>query len=1328
MKATICLVAVLFRLPLFGANIPIRLVSVTTQQAEVEYASTIPGACTLSLADNSGLGVTVWDLNGSKFPGADQDIGRPDTFVVLETRKVLLGHRVYQQGSDGKIYSMSLQADAPHTLTVTCGSDSGTLQFATKTIPQGTAYPELSQYCSGSKTWGHCMPAIDWTVSGKDLGYVDAATGALVKRVTGPGESQNYPGTRSTVAFGGVKDQSGTSAWSNVTNALTYRGGTYASTSSNNAKLLLGFGHYGTWNLFGGFYGNGVGTVDDIELQLFASATSGDTISACLTIDGQTCWGGTVTRTPGASLSAIAFGDYPNTGIGSWPSNPWIGPFAGWSTEPLPSHLVAAAPMSATVNGTAVTLAAVNYRNGITFDDEWAAGSPIYIPTSSCTNNICTIASVADTSHLTINESQANLGTQTIQPLNAGVLIWKASGSGSVSLNASFNFAYSLTQDIEGSNGLSEQCSRVATTTSVDAGGKALTGPPHNGFLCWFTTQSVYFWDSTAGSARWLSDNNYTNVAGSSGNFPLTSNPFDTTLPNVWYTWFSGSQCCAGKNFFGKAAYDASFQYQRNNVVWPSAPPQHTTFTYPFGPADLTGTFNSFIASYPAYSAGVSAGVWPSFPVLVGLHPNGFAEFHGKFTQDTVAWIFPYSITGQNFTGAINTYSGNPGCTGTTAFCGRWGSWHTSQPSGNNNYGWVAVGRLTGLPGPNAPTGGPYNIPISQVWRSVDGVTGAWDSNTCVPDAVNSKSCVPGVGTLTYAYNCPADTSAYWHTTQAIANDILTQAGGSGTATFSGQKNCILVMASGQPCTPASNTNAQEISFAPCPWDTGTPKTTASLQDLQVGDTIMDSNDQSASPTIPCRNCEQLTVVQTSGSYPNKQIWLYRAYDPQDGSYSPYNNTGGAAVGKMAHLNGWTPRMTSGNDNVGWWTDFSHPTQWIVSASINGDHGANGHSPSPYILGGYTASGTGYLAQPLTSIMDVATTNTLIQTGYSQNFNRSHAFDSIYATLETYSSATAVNASNDFKRWISDYRTPQTGGGGPGSLGYGVTATVVGGAGHTHVYLLTSPTSTFDFKNSPWYGISGRWLLQDISGPSSSITDSTPSSFCYAYRAGECVSGSAANALYVNAPNIEPSTTCWSQAWDFSAPCVTPSYGVFGQSMMHDAYDPDPEGRRFMRLTGLFNPPYLSAGFEAMKFTPDGRWGLYKSWSASGYRPELFAVRIPTIAADTINRTAFIQMPVELPAGDAVSVRFGYDQSFRCHGVSGSQGNFIAGYNDACVTDGSGAQPFLFASEAQVPTPCPRRCTVNIPAISGRYLYYRIERYNAGVLTYQSPTQRQAVP
>src|SRR5271170_836321 len=127
----------------FSANIPITLVSVTPQQAEIQYTSTIAGACTIVVTDNSPYGVTVWDVSSSKFTNSNQDLSRTDTLVAPsaglsgQARRVLLGHRSAEVGTDGNIYSRSLEADAPHGVAVTCGSDSTATPFifATRTVP-----------------------------------------------------------------------------------------------------------------------------------------------------------------------------------------------------------------------------------------------------------------------------------------------------------------------------------------------------------------------------------------------------------------------------------------------------------------------------------------------------------------------------------------------------------------------------------------------------------------------------------------------------------------------------------------------------------------------------------------------------------------------------------------------------------------------------------------------------------------------------------------------------------------------------------------------------------------------------------------------------------------------------------------------------------------------------------------------------------------------------------------------------------------------------------------------------------------------------------------
>ena len=55
--------------------------------------------------------------------------------------------------------------------------------------------------------------------------------------------------------------------------------------------------------------------------------------------------------------------------------------------------------------------------------------------------------------------------------------------------------------------------------------------------------------------------------------------------------------------------------------------------------------------------------------------------------------------------------------------------------------------------------------------------------------------------------------------------------------------------------------------------------------------------------------------------------------------------------------------------------------------------------------------------------------------------------------------------------------------------------------------------------------------------------------------------------------------------------------------------------------------------------------------------------------------------------------------------------------------------PFQFASEVTTSIPCAAGCSVELPAISQRVLYYRVEyRDNANRVIQLGPTQVAAVP
>jgi hypothetical protein len=71
--------------------------------------------------------------------------------------------------------------------------------------------------------------------------------------------------------------------------------------------------------------------------------------------------------------------------------------------------------------------------------------------------------------------------------------------------------------------------------------------------------------------------------------------------------------------------------------------------------------------------------------------------------------------------------------------------------------------------------------------------------------------------------------------------------------------------------------------------------------------------------------------------------------------------------------------------------------------------------------------------------------------------------------------------------------------------------------------------------------------------------------------------------------------------------------------------------------------------------------------------------------------------------------------------------------NDACIATGSsvitGNQPFYFASENPAGAACTTGCTITIPAISQRILYYQVKfRAANNTVLASSPTTAVVVP
>src|SRR5207253_3912308 len=115
-------------------------------------------------------------------------------------------------------------------------------------------------------------------------------------------------------------------------------------------------------------------------------------------------------------------------------------------------------------------------------------------------------------------------------------------------------------------------------------------------------------------------------------------------------------------------------------------------------------------------------------------------------------------------------------------------------------------------------------------------------------------------------------------------------------------------------------------------------------------------------------------------------------------------------------------------------------------------------------------------------------------------------------------------------------------------------------------------------------------------------------------------------------------------------------------------------------------------------------------------RAELFLAKLPPLPApDSVARNTFVPIRVTLtpPPGVTVNnamVEFGYVEN-------GQPADFYCtSRRETCVATAAAineSTPFAFSSEAPAGAACSTGCTIQIPAIPQRIVYYRVKYRNA---------------
>ncbi len=272
------------------------------------------------------------------------------------------------------------------------------------------------------------------------------------------------------------------------------------------------------------------------------------------------------------------------------------------------------------------------------------------------------------------------------------------------------------------------------------------------------------------------------------------------------------------------------------------------------------------------------------------------------------------------------------------------------------------------------------------------------------------------------------------------------------------------------------------------------------------------------------------------------------------------------------------------------------------------------------------------------------------------------------------------------------------------------------------------------YKLVPNFANSGSRAMKEVSGPAVRLaTDaSTQFQWCVALYAGECYSGSLAGDIYFNAPGIANAfcTYNWSTLLTTTTIpndiCVSPAHATVQAVKMAGIAD-DPQGLQSRVISNALGQYDQQIIFWNSRSVPDGSW-LYTSLAMDS---ALKLIKIPPRSTDTVNRTGYIPISIGLAARagvDNVVVEFGYAEN----GIPGAY--YCTARQESCVAQGATiapTQPFYFASTEAASIqgmPCASGCTVTLPGVSGRMLYYRVDSRNSAGGVVDQQTGVQAVP
>jgi hypothetical protein len=1254
----------------------------TPTQAILTYTAPSDSPCTIQVSESPTLSPLVHDVDPSLFPGANLDSRAGNLTNGLE-RTFVVGARRSDVATDNKLYSRALQANTQHYYQINCDSTSVAGQFMTVNPPLGNTYSDNPPFnAAGFGNYG--WPTIDWT--DQSTVYIDPLTGIAIKRFTTPGAFGYQGGSSGSQGGGALNVQYDSSAtWTNPASITSGNSSTLATTATTNPIFVA----WDNTNLNPdgapviGYYPFAY-SIDSLQLNVFGNGTdsssSNRTVQVCLVFyDSTTCnsaWQNIVvprTLVSGA-VSYPASTVFPNGG--AW---------AGWGvTPPRSSFGVWATTVS--VSGHTVT-----NTNGY-FNTAWQSGAKYFIAGSSCTNSLCTISSVQTNESMTVVESPGSLTNVLGYSAAAGFLVRKSNSTGTVSISVASQYAVSYQNLLPGAGGL-QVCEPNTVTVSYAADGVTPITPVP-GELCLVNAvgpgadevPTLYLLIPSTGEVRFINPLFADVTNGTSDDNFLSGiksvwGAVDPTSPTTFYfSHVYGSGPYAGKVVIVKAQYQTGPEcvFQAYGTGAADPPLYAPNGAYPGGQyhdsvdglsACMLWTNVTLASAGRDLQSQIAAR--SNYKAIFGT-ASGLSNVNGGkglvalgASSEGPALLYVFDLSTGNLVSASDTFSTYPL---------RWTAVHAAAQQASDRFMGIASSNGLGyysnyVPDPTQFRG-PYTTTPTMMFRG-----GVWSANTSIP----------------------ADTSINIACPAGLQPALVAQgATGNNCIEFQAKMAC-----NTNPYTGGSSGQTEAQAF-PCPYNSSY----SMLSPIGPGDFIRNLAALQSGGTVPY---EYLQIVQATSLGSNN--WLFVASRvatsgrPCDPNYP----------NPEAWLNGWTAVTVSRCDS-----DFFTDTTNL----------AGGYSP--VLTGSHYTSGVGSNGENPTTVTAGAQGNPHYSAFQEPFFSQTSSYlisaDVLFhgmeapSQMQSYPSNYQLSVVNSIdKDWFLDFHhlNPYSGFGwefpAQNETSFQTPATLV--AGTNTVWKFAAPLMVVNFKIEPVVAYAGGYLLQDVSSPTTGnvITDSTNWEYCVVYSAGECRVGSAVGEAYMSVPQVGgafPSSLgyCNSNTVSVVMPCANTLAGNAAQIIQSRSDSPDPNALRWRRLGFGLMGPGRQYEFSTAIPDPTGAWAVFACNWCDGVRNELFMAKLPPLPSDANAAQSgndFQLVTVNLGANSELNlarVRFGYAEN-------GHPSLFYCTTRqESCSTTADSSMPFAYESEGPVWHSCSAGCTIQVPALPGRVLYYAIDR------------------